>query len=165
MIGKGRAVRVGVTGHTNLAPDTVPSVRAALREALALWGPGLVGVTCLAPGADQLFARVVLDLGGTVEVILPAADYRDREIRPADRAEFDALMEQAQRVTVMPFPESNRDAYVAASDAVLGAVERMVGVWDGEPSDARGGTAVVVAEARARGMPVDVVWPDGAHRA
>jgi hypothetical protein len=122
-------------------------------------------VTCLAPGADQLFARVVLDLGGTVEVILPAADYRDREIRPADRAEFDALMEQAQRVTVMPFPESNRDAYVAASDAVLGAVERMVGVWDGEPSDARGGTAVVVAEARARGMPVDVVWPDGAHRA
>ena len=122
-------------------------------------------MTCLAPGADQLFARVVLDLGGTVEVILPAADYRDREIRPADRAEFDALMEQAQRVTVMPFPESNRDAYVAASDAVLGAVERMVGVWDGEPSDARGGTAVVVAEARARGMPVDVVWPDGAHRA
>lgn len=31
------------------------------------------GVTCLARGADQIFARVVLDLGGTVEVVLPAA--------------------------------------------------------------------------------------------
>lgn len=57
---------------------------------------------------------------------------------------------RADTVRVMPFAESNRDAYMAASEAVLGDVERMVAVWDGQPSGGRGGTADVVVAARAR---------------
>jgi len=155
-------MRVGITGHSNLTPDSVPVVADALGKVLADFGDPVVGVTCLARGADQIFARVVLDTGGEIEVILPAADYRDRKVKPENCAEFEALLSRASRVNVLPFETSNRAAYMAASEAVLDGVDHLVAVWDGEPSDARGGTADAVATARERGVPVMTVWPDGA---
>lgn len=44
----------------------------------------------------------------------------------------------------MAFDESNRDAYMAASEDVLSSVDRMVAVWDGGPSGGHGGTDDVV---------------------
>lgn len=156
--------RIGITGHSNLTVDTVPLVADGIRAALADYGPELVGMTCLARGADQIFARMVLDLGGTVEVVLPAADYRDRKVKPDNVTEFDDLIGKAATVHTMPFPASNRDAYMAASEHVLATVDEMVAVWDGGPSGGYGGTADVVDAARERGVPVTVVWPDGARR-
>jgi len=157
-------VRIGITGHSNLTPDTVPSVAEALREVLAGAEQPLVGLTCLARGADQVFARVVLELGGEIEVVLPASDYRSRKVKPENAAEFGDLIGKASTVTTMPFETSNRDAYMAASEAVLAAAEAMVAVWDGQPSDGHGGTGDVVTAARSRGLPVTVVWPAGAAR-
>ncbi len=51
-----------------------------LKYALAL------SLTFLARGADQIFARVVVELGGSVEVVLPAADYRERKAKPDNAA-------------------------------------------------------------------------------
>ncbi|WP_436496507.1 hypothetical protein [Actinokineospora sp. HUAS TT18] len=154
-------MRIGITGHCDLTDDTVTAVAEELRAALVAV-PDLVGVTCLARGADQLFARAVLDLGGAVEVVLPAADYRERKVK-VDAAEFDDLIGKAKLVRTMPFAESAPDAYVAASEYVLDNVEAMIAVWDGGPSR-YGGTGDVVAAARARGLGVTVVWPDGARR-
>jgi len=121
-------------------------------------------VTCLARGADQVFARIVLDIGGSIEVVLPAADYRDRKVKPDNAADFDDLIGKAAAVHTMPFSASNREAYMAASEHVLGGVDAMVAVWDGGPSGGHGGTADVVDAARARGLAVTVVWPEGASR-
>jgi hypothetical protein len=156
--------RIGITGHSNLTVDTAPLVAEGIRAILAERGPELVGVTCLARGADQIFARVVLDRGGTVEVVLPAADYRERKVKPDNVAEFDELIGKAAAVHTMPFPQSNSDAYMAASEHVLDTVDEMVAVWDGAPSGGYGGTADVVDAARKRGIHVTVVWPDGARR-
>ena len=151
--------RIGITGHSNLTTDTVPLVAEAIRAALTEHPRGeLIGVTCLARGADQVFARVVLDLGGTVEVVLPATDYRDRKIKPDNAADFDELIGKASTVHTMPFTTSDREAYMAASEHVLGGVDAMVAVWDGGPSGGHGGTGDVVDAARERGIPVTVVW-------
>ncbi|WP_374194986.1 hypothetical protein [Amycolatopsis sp. 195334CR] len=116
--------RIGITGHSNLTAATVPLVADALRTALAGHpGSDLVGVSCLARGADQVFARVVLDLAGTVEVVLPAADYRERKVKPGNAAEFDDLIGKAAAVHTMPFAEPNREAYMAASEHVLDHVD------------------------------------------
>jgi hypothetical protein len=37
-------------------------------------------------------------------------------------------------------------------------------VWDGVPAQGKGGTADVVEQARASGVPIEVVWPPGARR-
>ncbi|MFE7442340.1 hypothetical protein ACFU7X_18035 [Streptomyces chartreusis] len=48
---------------------------------------------------------------------------------------------------------------------LLKRAERLVAVWNGEPPSGKGGgTADTVLEARDAGLPVDVVWPDGAAR-
>jgi hypothetical protein len=66
-----------LTGHMNLTSATVPMIRDAIRAVLAPHADsGLVGVSCLAAGADDIFADVILELGGTLNVILPAADCR-----------------------------------------------------------------------------------------
>jgi len=72
-------VRIGITGHSNLTPETVALVAEALRGLLVGVNQPVLGVTCLARGADQVFARVVLELGGEIEVVLPASDYRSRK--------------------------------------------------------------------------------------
>ncbi|ONI90247.1 hypothetical protein ALI22I_13070 [Saccharothrix sp. ALI-22-I] len=159
-------MRVGITGHSKLAPDCVDAVRTEIRAALeaeAAGGSPLVGVTCLAPGADQLFARVVLELGGRVEVVLPAMDYREK-LKPEKRAEYDELLARAHVVSVLPNELSGRHAYVMANERMLASVELLIAVWDGQPPDGRGGTADVVETARASGVPVVVVWPEGASR-
>jgi hypothetical protein len=155
--------RIGITGHTNLTPASFPLVADAVRAVLSRESE-LSGVTCLARGADQVFARVVLDLGGTVHVVLPSADYREHEVDPDNEREFDLLLDHAATVHTMPFPRSGPAAFMAASEHMLARVDSLIAVWDGEPSTGYGGTADVVDAARHRGLPVTVLWPPGAER-
>ena len=105
---EGSAVtRIGITGHSNLTVESAPWVADALRAELAAHASdGLVGVSCLARGADQLFARAVLELGGALEVVIPAADYRIRKVKPDNAAAFDELIGQATMVRTLPFGTS-----------------------------------------------------------
>lgn len=156
--------RIGVTGHSKITPDSVPLVASALRDVLAEHGPDLTGVTCLARGADQVFAQAVLDVGGTVEVILPAQDYRENKVKPENRKQFDKLYSQATQVHVLPHTTANRDAYADAGEALMSSVDKLVAVWDGAAPDGKGGTGDTVQAARERSIPVTVVWPNGAER-
>lgn len=159
-------VRIGITGHSNLTADTELLVRESLLSLLGAVpdGPGLIGISCLARGADQVFARVVLELGGSLEVVLPAPDYRQAKVKPDNMADFDELLGQASSVRTMPFARSGRAAYMAASEHVLDTADTVVAVWDGEPAGGHGGTADVVQAARDRELPVRIIWPDGAQR-
>jgi hypothetical protein len=149
----------------DLAEETREMVRAAIREKLRSYGAEkLIGVSCIALGADQIFAAEVLDSGGDLEVILPSRNYREAKVKPANLATFDTLLGRATTVRYLPFPEANREAYEAANAALLHNADRLVAVWDGQPPTAKGGTATTVVMARERGLAVDVLWPHGARR-
>lgn len=156
---------VGVTGHMNLTTPTVPLVEHEIRSELAAYDPeDLIGVSCIAEGADSVFAQVVLDLGGRLEVVIPAADYRNKKVKARHLPRFDSLVGRAANVTVLPYEESTRLAYEAANAFVLERCERIIAVWDGQSPKEKGGTAEVVSLAVDRGMPVKVIWPAGAER-
>jgi len=158
-------VRIGITGHMDLTPASTTLVRTAITEVLTPYARnGLTGVSCIAAGADSIFAEVVLALGGEMEVILPASDYRRCRVRPDHAELFDTLVRRATRVRVMPFDESNRTAYEAANEALLDSVDLLLAVWDGRSPADRGGTAAVVESARARKLATDIVWPPGMRR-
>ena len=71
-------MRIAITGHRGLPAATERLVDTAIREQLEAYADSdLVGISNLANGADQLFAQAVLDAGGQLEVIVPAAQYRD----------------------------------------------------------------------------------------
>ena len=149
--------RIGITGHMDLTPATGSLVRAALTDAVTQHAlDGLTGISCIAAGADSIFAEVVLDLGGDLEVILPASDYRQRKVKPGHAELFDSLLRRAAQVRVMPYDESNRAAYEAANEALINSIDVLMAVWDGRAPADQGGTAAVVESARSKNLTVEI---------
>ncbi|WP_309117456.1 hypothetical protein [Saccharothrix sp.] len=156
--------RVAVTGHRLLPPATARLVDTALRHEIALYPPAtLEGLSCLADGADALFAQAILHAGARLTAIVPCLGYR--EALPADHHDlYDILLGGAHHVIRLDHPESTADAHMDASATMLAHADHLVAVWDGQPARGYGGTADVVELARERGIPVTVVWPSGATR-
>jgi hypothetical protein len=156
--------RVAVSGHRGLTSDVTALVDQAIRSEFAAEDPEtLVGISCLADGADQIFARGVLDAGGRLEVVVPARAYREG-LPPECHAEYDWLLARAAAVTRLDRDESTSEGHMDASITVLASADRLLAVWDGQPSRAPGGTADVVDHARAHDIPIGVIWPEGASR-
>jgi hypothetical protein len=159
-------MRVAVSGHRGLSPEIEAHVTAGIASELRrlrAGGQTLTGLSCLADGADQLFARELLDAGGSLEAVIPAAEYRDEmpdEVRPA----YDDLLSRASAVHRCPHRASTSEAHMAASRHMIDDADHLIAVWDGEPARGFGGTADVVDYARARHVPVTVVWPAGVSR-
>lgn len=154
-----------VTGHMDLTDESVPLVRAALRKLLADQADEVVGVSCISKGSDSIFAEVVLEVGGRLVVVLPSQDYRQTKVKPDHEETFDRLLSAADEVVVLPHETANRSAYEDANSTLLKRADRLVAVWSGSaPSGKGGGTVDTVLEAREMGLPVDVVWPEGAAR-
>ena len=158
-----RMLRIAISGHRGLPRPTADLVDEAIRIALAEHAPDVTGLSCLADGADQIFARAVTGLGGKLEAIIPAAEYRAG--LPAEaHPEYDRLLAQATAVRRLPFTESTPESHMAASQLMIDGADELYAVWDGQPARAYGGTADVVTYAREHGTPVHVIWPDGAQR-
>lgn len=160
-------IRLAITGHRGLPADTERLVDAALRAEISKRAGdelvGLVGLSCLADGADTLFARALLDAGGELVVIVPAQRYRDG-LPSVHLSAYDALMARAAEVVRLDRTESDSEAYMEASLRMIEQADELVAVWDGKPARGYGGTADVVHAARERGIPVTVVWPQAASR-
>jgi hypothetical protein len=155
-------VRIAVSGHRGLPAATQRLVDHAIRAALNSHHD-VTGLSCLADGADQIFARAVLDHGGQIEAVIPAAHYRDG--LPADaHAEYDRLLAAAATVHQMPFTESTPESHMAASKLMLDQADQLWAIWDGKAARGYGGTADGVACARQNSLPIVVIWPTGAQR-
>jgi hypothetical protein len=157
-----RAIAASRLGLVKVAMDAFDQGEAARSPKQA----ALVAVEharVLATGGHQIFARAILDVGGRLEVIVPAAQYRDGLPETA-HAGYDALLAAASKVDRLSYVESTEEAHMAASQAMLASADRLYAVWDGQPARGYGGTADVVAEAEKLSIPVTVIWPEGAVR-
>jgi hypothetical protein len=156
---------LAITGHRGLPREAEKLIDAALREEIARrFNPGeLIGLSCLADGADSLFARAVLDAGGTLIAIIPATEYRDG--LPDDHhSTYDELLNQAADVIRLDHQASDSQAHMDASLRMIAEADELFAVWDGKPARGYGGTADIVAAARDRNLPTTIIWPEGATR-
>jgi len=154
---------VAVTGHRDLLPAEVPSIRARVREFLASLrdaSPGrIVAVmSALAEGADRIVAEEAIALGLPLHVPLPmprelyVADFAT----PESRAEFDAMCAAAAEVYELPLLPGHTPAsiaeqgierarqYAQAGVFLCAHCHVLLALWDGKPSEQLGGTAQVV---------------------
>lgn len=156
--------RLAVTGHRDLPEATAEMVRSALEiEISKRANADLIGLSCIADGADTLFADAILAHGGRLYVIVPAQQYRAG--LPAEHhAAYDALIARAAEVIRLDHVESDSQAHMDASVHMITEADELLAVWDGMPARGYGGTADVVAAARERDLPVTVIWPAGAQR-
>ena len=156
---------IGVTGHQRLTPQTARAVEASVEGLLSTQTPPLRGVSSLAEGADQIFASVILRLGGFLDVILPSREYRTTFDDEAVARNYDSLLSRAATRTILPFTKPTEEAFMAAGREIVRRSQLLIAIWDGQAARGYGGTADVVAYARSLDVPVEVVWPAGARRA
>ncbi|MCX5215761.1 hypothetical protein OG689_42155 [Kitasatospora sp. NBC_00240] len=157
-------MRIGITGHRGLDEPLRQRITELLDQAIAAHGGGeLVLVTCLADGPDSWAADLVLAHHGRLAVVIPARSYRT-DLPQWHHADYDRLLAQAFEVEETGLPESTDQAHMAASEILVAQSDVLLAVWDGEPARGYGGTADVVAYATSIGVPVKVIWPEGATR-
>ena len=157
-------MRIGVTGHQEIPAGALEYVARGINEVLDVVKDGLVGVSSLAAGADQMFASMVLERGGRLEIILPSSGYETTFSRSEDLRRFHSLLARATTVETLGFAEPSEEAYLAAGCRVVDLSEVLLAVWDGEPAKGKGGTGDIVQYAKSRGTQVKVVWPTGVAR-
>ncbi|MFI8907786.1 hypothetical protein ACIGV8_19995 [Streptomyces albidoflavus] len=136
-----------------------------LAAGLPSYGPAdqLTAVSCVADGPDTWWAHLVLEAGGRVEAVVPAEEYQAG--LPAEHQETcAALIRRAVKIRRTGLEQSTSEAHLAGSQLMIDHCDRLVAVWDGLPARGYGGTADAVAYARERGVPVTVLWPEGAVR-
>ncbi|MFD5427386.1 hypothetical protein [Streptomyces sp. NPDC127084] len=158
-------VLIAVTGHSNLSEASKPLIKEELMMRFARYSASeLTGMSCLAAGADAVFADAVLTVGGRLLVVIPSEDYRERMVDHRYADDFDRLCGAAAGVKVMPYQKATANAYAAANRVLLNRADLLMAVWDGRVGGRRGGTSDAVTMARAQGLPVEIVWPPGAAR-
>ena len=157
-------IRLAVTGHRGLSDPSARLIDDALRTVVGTRADNeLTGLSCIADGADALFAQAVLDAGGHLVVVVPAEKYR-QGFPDSYLPTYDRLISQASEVVHLDHVESDSRAHMDASLRMIALADELVAVWDGKPARGYGGTADGVDAARERGLPVTIVWPDGAQR-
>ncbi|HZU14905.1 MAG TPA: hypothetical protein VFB58_18865 [Chloroflexota bacterium] len=156
---------IGVTGHRALPDDPflAERVRDVINRIVELAPKSgytpvrLAVISPLAEGADRLVVREVLAHPGSsleVPLPLPSDDYATDFSTPQSRAEFEDLLRQASIVIQLPAAETRAEAYAGAGEYTVRQCDVLIALWDGEAARGRGGTAEVVAAARAQGVPV-----------
>jgi hypothetical protein len=181
-------LRIGVTGHRRppkLPDEVVPALRATVGQVLdriaaigteiaRQRGAGNDGsfhctvVSSLAEGADQIVAEEGLRRQAGLRVVLPFApeEYMRDFAKPATQRQFSDLLARATAVTVLDFSRTAAaQAYEAAGHAMLAHSDLLIAIWDEADADGRGGTAHIVARARAQAVPVILITPETAEKA
>jgi hypothetical protein len=152
-------MRIGITGHQNIGDDKAERwVGSCIRERL-LKVPDLIGLASLAKGADQIFASVVLDLGGVIEAVLPFPEYTRSFGNRSDLDRFEYLLSRCAKVTTLPFQGSDESSYLSAGEYVVGHSDLVIAVWNGRPAAGLGGTADIVKYAKQIGKPLFHIDP------
>jgi hypothetical protein len=156
-------VVVGVTGHQNLPAAAVTYVRGELVSRLTPVDD-LEGVCSLAAGADQLFADIVLDCGGKLQVVIPSHGYEGTFQTDTDRSRYLRLLRAASERICLNYSKPSEDAFFAAGRAVVDMCDYLIAVWDGEKARGHGGTADIVAYAGRKQKRIEIIWPEGITR-
>jgi hypothetical protein len=158
-------VIVAVSGHRFYDAETADYLADRVEALLRRWRSDaeVRVVTSLAEGADQLVARVAVELGIPVDVVIPSAGYRG-SLEPAFRVAFDELLARAASVVQLDHAEPGAQAYLDAGLVLLDRADTLIAIWDGQQARGTGGTGEVVEEARSRGIDVVIVWPEGYER-
>jgi hypothetical protein len=153
-------MQVGITGHQHLENEKAWTwVEKGMRSVLEEFSEELTGISSLAVGADQLFARIVLEIGGSLHVVIPFLGYERAFDNDEDLQAYRSYLGRAEHVETLGPPSDKEHAYLAAGERVVQLSDCVIAVWDGMPARGLGGTADVVGLAVAKGVKVVCIDP------
>ena len=151
---------IGFSGHRVVANPA--AVQRVIGETLAALRAERVGewlaLASVAAGSDQIFVEEARRLGLSWHAILPLpkAEF-ERDFTAEDWVAVERLLVDAELVRVITENGSRDDAYLDCGMETVNGADVLMAVWDGLPAKGKGGTADVVAYARALGKPIILI--------
>ena len=140
-------MRIGITGHQYLDdPQGWDWVKEQIDDLLTKLPGPTTGISCLAVGADSLFAELVLQHRGSLEAVLPFQEY-ELELQLDDRNKYLEVLARASTITVIGTIRSKQQSYLEAGKRVVDIAELLLAVWNKAPAKGPGGTADIVEYA------------------
>lgn len=155
---------IAAVGHADLTPGALKLVEVELAPVLERMPRRTPVVVRAGAGAPVAAGRAVRAAGRELVVVTPAPGMLPRVPPTDDRTAVGELLCLARQVRLLAYDPAVRDACVGADERIIASCRRLLAVWDGSPSNGLDATAHLVAYARARGIPVEVLWPEGAAR-
>ncbi|MEP7030836.1 MAG: hypothetical protein ABI830_07880, partial [Pseudolabrys sp.] len=119
----------------------------------------LVIVSSLAEGADRIVADSGRTAGFALEAVLPFSriEYANDFATPESKAAFEGHLTHSIAVFELDGkPDMRPRAYEKAGAVMLANIDLLITIWNGGEADGIGGTAHMVSQAIADGIPV--VW-------
>jgi hypothetical protein len=172
-------LKIGVTGHrpnklnsneiVRLSGEVrrlIADLRCIVDEISRLAAESSAGsarlqvISALAEGADRMVAKLALDQGADLVVLLPFAreDYVLDFSGSRSRTDFLHLLEEANEIVELDgrrdTEESKKSAYARVGALVVERSDMLIALWDGEPASGTGGTAQVIELAKRSGRPI-----------
>lgn len=140
----------GVTGHQNLGDEqTVAWIKDCLLQEIPKYHI-TKGLTCLAIGADQLFAKVLEQFYIPYIAIVPSDGYEGTFENESARKDYFSYLAKADNTIRLNFPSPTEEAFYAAGKHVTDHCDILFAIWNGKVAKGLGGTGDVVEYARRK---------------
>lgn len=153
---------IGVTGHRDIRPDTIPELKLILDEQFKLYKKKLPQteirlISLVADGADRLAASVALDNDISVEAIFPMPkNIYFTDFSNESRKELVSILDNPL-VTIKELPLPNNispkdtslteirgDLYLRAGKFMVSNSDLVIALWDGKQIEKIGGTYHII---------------------
>jgi len=153
-------MRIGITGHQRLRDDSDWQwVEKQIDAILGQFVRPQVGITSLAIGADQLFAKIIIRREESLKVVVPFPEYEQKFSTIEGKSEYRRLLGLASMVEVLTRKGPDEEAYLEAGKRVADLSDILIAVWNRDPAAGLGGTADVVSYARRSAIRVKHIDP------
>jgi len=148
----GRApIVVGVTGHRDI-PDADNAVLESATRSVLTKIAGLtpnsphVLISSLAEGADRMAARIAIQLGWDLGIVLPAPEeIYERDFPDSNsRDQFGDLLKLAAWIERLPADQAGVPDYLGAGIRLMQQSQLLLAYWDGKDIGLPGGTGDIV---------------------
>jgi hypothetical protein len=140
-------MKVAITGHQNLGDkDTIGWLETKLEFKIHQLNVEQ-GYSCLAVGADQLFAKVILKNKIPLVAVIPSYDY-ETTFSISSISSYKLFLSKASQKFQLPYKNATETAFYEASKFMLDKCDILIAVWNGKPAEGFGGTADVVNYAK-----------------
>lgn len=147
-------MNIGVTGHQNLISNKVKEwVKKSLSEYLSKYDD-IVGFSCLAEGADQVFAEEILKKGFNLVAIIPSYNYEKSFSNKSARINFNDLLLRSSNIINLSFENPSEEAYWEAGKTIVDSSDLVLAIWNGKEAEGLGGTGDIVKYAMSKGKTI-----------
>lgn len=140
-------MKVGITGHQNLIDSaTIEWLTKEVENEIKNMKIE-EAYSCLAIGADQLFAKIILAHKISLVVVIPCREYV-KTFNSGDIKIYKSFVKQATNKIQLTFDSPSEEAFYEAGKTVVKNSDVVFAFWDNLPAKGLGGTADIVSHAK-----------------